>query len=270
MQDIMKKILIILIAISITFSSCENQLVEDVRTQITDNYLSTALGFQDGVKASYSFLRNFYGINENGASLTVFGTDTFTNGFDGGNKSLNLYNSQLNPRQGVIVNIWNDMYIAINTCNAVITRAPLVTGIDEGLKNIRLAEVRFLRAQYYFLLVQLYGPVHLTLTETQGVETTASRAPVKDVYEAIISDLDFAVQTLPVEASDYGRATKPAAEHLLSKVYLTKGGSEAKEADDFIIASELAQNVINNYNFELLDDFSQVFEQGAGEINSEA
>ena len=266
----MKKILLIkIITASIIFSSCENQILEDVRTQITDNYLNTALGFNDGVNASYSYLRNFYGIDETGSSLTVFGTDTFTNGFDGGNKSLNFYNAQLNPRQGLVVGIWNNMYIAINTCNAVITRADQVIDMDENLKNVRLAEVRFLRAKYYFLLVQLFGPVHLTLTETQGVETTASRVPVKDVYEAIINDLNMAVQALPIEATDYGRATKPAAEHLLAKVYLTRAGSEARQPDDYKNAAELAENVINNYNFKLLDDFEQVFEQGAGEKNSE-
>src|SRR5690554_4715062 len=266
----MKKLILInIMAACAIFSSCESQISEDVRTQITDNYLNTALGFNDGVNASYSFLRNFYGIDETGSSLTVFGTDTFTNGFDGGNKSLNFYNSQLNSRQSLVVNIWNNMYIAINTCNAVITRADQVTDMDEGLKNIRLAEVRFLRAKYYFLLVQLFGPVHLTLTETQGVETTASRAPVEEVYEAIVNDLNMAVQALPIEATDYGRATKPAAEHLLAKVYLTRAGSEARQSDDYKNAAELAQNVINSYNFKLLDDFEKVFEQGAGEKSSE-
>ena len=42
----------------------------------------------------------------------------------------------------MVTNTWNDMYIAINACNAVITRGPSVTGMDEKLKNVRIAEAR--------------------------------------------------------------------------------------------------------------------------------
>ena len=263
------RILFSILIVAVVVSSCKKLLEEDVRTQITDNYINTAPGFQDGVKASYSFLKTFYGGDEFGSAITVFGTDEYTNGSDGGNKSLNQYTSDLNPRQATFVNIWNNLYLAINACNAVITRAPEVTGVADDLKAVRVAEVKFLRAQYYFLLVQLYGPVHLSLTETQSVVTTATRTPVKDVYDAIVADLNAAVLALPVKATDYGRAIKPAAENLLAKVYLTRASSEAKQAGDYAKAAELAKNVINNYGLRLTDDFSKVFEQGAGEKNSE-
>jgi hypothetical protein len=45
-----------------------------------------------------------------------------------------------------------------------------------------VAEAKFLRAHYYFLLVQMFGPIHLTLTETKEVQTTANRTPVLEVY----------------------------------------------------------------------------------------
>ncbi len=249
--------------------ACSKMLEEDVRSQITDNHLSTTGGWQEGVNASYSFLRSFYGINENGATVTVFGTDEFSNGFDGGLKSFNFYDFGLNPRNGVVNSLWNSLYIAINTCNAVITRAPEVTGLAEDVKAVRLAEVHFLRAQYYFLLVQLFGPVHLTLEEVQGVQTSATRASVAEVYRAIIDDLNYALQQLPDVASDYGRATRPATEHLLAKVYLAKAGTDAKESDDYAKAAGYAQSVINNDSFDLLDDFISVFEQGEGEKNAE-
>lgn len=252
-----------------SFCSCNKLLDEDVRSQITDNHLSTVGGWLEGVNASYSFLRSFYGINENGATVTVFGTDEFTNGFDGGLKSFNFYDFNLNPRNGVINSLWNSLYIAINTCNAVITRAPDVMGLTDDVREVRLAEVRFLRAQYYFLLVQLFGPVHLTLEEVQGIQTSASRTPVKDIYAAIIEDLTYALGQLPNVASDYGRVTKPATEHLLAKVYLVKAGSSAAEADDYSKAANYAKSVIDNYNFVLLDDFIRVFEQGEGEKNAE-
>jgi len=264
----MKKILILSI-IYLSTISCNKLLEEDVRSQITDSYINTPTGLEDAVRASYSYLKNFYGGSENGASLSVFGTDTYTNGSDGGNKSINFYDSGFDARNGVVTNTWNDMYIAINACNSVITRAPSITGMDEKLKNVRVAEVRFLRANYYFLLVRMFGAIHLSTTETQGVVKEAKRSPVSDVYKLIIEDLDFAIANLPTVATNYGRATKPASEFLISKVYLTRASSAAKQPDDYSKAAVFAKNVINNYSFRLLDDFAKVFDQGTGEKNSE-
>ena len=267
-----KSLFICLLGICLFFTSCLSQLEEDVRSQVTESYLNTAAGFNEAVNASYSSLKNvFCGIEDNTIipNITTFGTDTYTNGFDGGAKMFNFYNSDLNPRNTFITGNWNNLYTAINTCNAVITRAPQISGLTEAVRNTRVAEVRFLRAEYYFILVQLWGPVHLTLTETTEVQTTATRAPVKDVYEAIIKDLEFAVQTLPITASNYGRVTKPAAENLLASVYLARATSEAKQTDDYTKAAELAKGVINKYTFKLVDDFGKVFEQGAAEKNSE-
>lgn len=253
-------------------TACNKMLDEDIRSQVTGGYLNTAQGWQDGVNGAYATLKNvFCAIEDNGIIpvLTVFGTDTYTNGFDGSYKMMNFYNSDLNPRTPVINSNWRNLYVSINACNTVIDRAPNITGIPDDLRNTRLAEVRFIRAGYYYLLVELWGAVPLSLKETTTIETNAVRAPVKDVFAAIIEDLNFAIQNLPPVAANYGRVTKPAAEMLLANVYLAKATSEAQEADDYTKAADLAKGVINNYSFKLLDDFGDNFVQGAGEKNSE-
>lgn len=259
----MKKIIsAIFLTLPLIISSCDDSfLTEDARSQITDSYLNTPAGFNDAVNGAYSYLR-VYTENENLPHLTTMGTDLWTNGFDGGHKHFNFYNANLNSRAGALNTVWNRLYTAINSTNAVISRAPLITTIDENVKNVRVAETKFLRAIYYHLLVQCWGPVHITLEETQGVVTEAHRSSVAEVYDVIISDLTDAINTLPVVASDYGRATKPAAEHFLANVYLTRAGTAAAQPGDYAKAAELAERVINNYNFKLLDDFSDVFAQG--------
>lgn len=265
----MKKILFYtLIGLSMFTSSCNSLLVEDVRSQITDNYLNTPEGFETAVNASYSHIRIFYGQEEGGA-LSVFGTDEFTNGYGGTFMNLNFYDSGLNPRASVLATLWDNMYIGINNCNAVIGRADQVPGLDEKVKTTRIAEVRFLRAYYYFLLVQTFGPVHISLKESEGVVVTATRSPIKDVYKVITDDLDFAIANLPATATIYGRIYKSAAEFLLSKVYLTRAGSEAAGADDHLKAADLAKKVIANTNLSLLSSYAKIFEQGAGEKSSE-
>ena len=124
--------------------------------------------------------------------------------------------------------------------------------------------MRFLRALYYFNLVRYYGDVHLSLEETEGVETEANRTSVQEVYgQAIIPDLEFAVSNLPATQSEYGRATKAAAEFLFAKVHLTAPQGSAAQA------ASLMTNVINNYGFSLLDDWSDLWDIN-NEENSEA
>ncbi|MDR6567530.1 RagB/SusD family nutrient uptake outer membrane protein [Chitinophaga ginsengisegetis] len=261
----MKPICFIIIIFACFTSSCYKQLNEDMRSGIPDNYLNTPEGFNAGVNSAYSYLRAWYG-NQMGAQLTVYGTDTYMCG--SGELALDAYNFNLTPGRGFISSPWNDLNLAVNACNAVITRAPLVP-IAEGTRNARVGEVRFLRAMYYFLLVQTWGPVNLSLTETTEVTTVAHRTPIDSVYKAIIADLQFAIANLGATTTEYGRATKPAAENLLAKVYLTRAGTTARQPGDYQQAATLAKNVISNYKYQLLNNFSDVFAQGSGEKNPE-
>ena len=97
-----------------------------------------------------------------------------------------------------------------------------------------------------------------------------TRASVASIYAAIIQDLEEAIPNLEAKAksSDFGRATRPAAEHLLGRVYLTKATSEAKESSDYAKAELLLQSVITNYGLVLLPDFADVHAFG-NEINDE-
>lgn len=267
----MKKLLIYILPFFI-LSSCTKKLDEDYKSQATFDYLNTPAGFEDATKAAYSSLRNFYA-TERGMSLTVFGTDTYTNGSDGAFKYVNQYTPQLDARVDIIREIWNEFYIAINTCNTVVDMAPQIqgAGVTDASKAKRVAEARFLRAHYFFVLAQMFGPIPLPLNANRVVITESTREPLDKVYAAIIADLDFAVQNLPVVilANYDGRATKGAAEHLLAKVYLTKATSTAKAADDYSKALMYAKNVIANYDYRLLTDFAKIFEQGSGEQNNE-
>ena len=256
----MKKIILIMCCLALVSQSCEKVLEEKVISNITPEYYKSAAGFEDAVKASYEPLRSFYG-SQRGFTLTVFGTDTYTKGADGGYKSINDYTPDFNSQIDYIRDLWNDFYRAINTTNTVIDRAP-GANVAVALKAQRVAEARFLRAHYYFILVQTFGPIHLSLKETLDIQTTATRAPVKDVYDAIVSDLEFAITTLPVRQNDYGRATKAAAEHMLSKVLLTRASiPSAAKPDDYQRAAVLAKSVIANYGLRLLPVFADVFDQ---------
>src|SRR5205807_2576534 len=243
-------------------------LNEDLISGLANQPYPTSDVFQALVNATYEPLRSFYA-QERGFTLTEFGTDIYTEGADGSYKYVNEYTTQLNPDVDFIRDTWADFYRAINTANTAIAQAPTVQ-MDSSLKAQRVAEARFLRALYYFDLVQMYGPVTLKLEPTTTPSTQFTRAPVDSVYAAIIDDLKYAEATLPYVAKDYGRATKGAAQHLLAKVYLTwqrdadsaADETAKKQAGDFANAADYAQRVIKSGQYSLLPRFSDVFAFG--------
>jgi len=243
-------------------SSCQDQLQEDVVSQIGSDYINTPQGINDGISAAYTSMRAWYG-TERGHNLTEFGTDVYTNGADGSWKFMNTYTNQFDSQNGHLTELWDEFYRGINTCNAVIDRAPDVSGLTDAVKKQRIAEAKFIRAHHYFIMVQLFGSVDLQLSENIVPNKKVSRAPVSEIYSAIIADLEAAIPDLEAAkvSTQYGRATRAAAQHLLGKVYLTKGTSEAKAADDFAKAETLFKSVIG-YGFTLMSQYSQIYQLG--------
>jgi hypothetical protein len=149
--------------------------------------------------------------------------------------------------------ILNALYRGINQCNTVVSKVGLVQNISEQRRGEIEAEARFLRALYYFHVVQQWGGVHFSLEETIGVETEANRTPEETFYnQGIIPDLEFAVENLPVNAAAYGRTFKGAAEALLARVQLTVG--------NWAEAERLAAKVINEYSFELVKPYIDLWD----------
>lgn len=195
--------------------------------------------------------------------MTEFGTDIYTNGADGSWKFMNTYTNQFDFQNGHVRELWDEFYRGINTCNAIIDRAPNVTGMTESVKKQRIAEAKFVRAHNYFIMVQLFGPIDLQLNENIVPNKKVSRATVPAIYSAIIADLESAIPDLEAGkvSAQYGRATRAAAQNLLGKVYLTKATSEAKQADDYAKAEALFKNVLA-YGFTLMPQYSQVHQFG--------
>lgn len=242
--------------------SCSGLLDEElISDRTTDNYYVDEQGFEDLIKSAYAPLRDIHKQRD----LVLLGTDIFTQVGDpilGGLNGFNEYSVQaINPQTESVGTYWNMLYAAISRTNTVVDRAEGAS-MDEGVKAIRVAEAKFLRALYYFYLVQQFGDIPLTIHEITDVVTTAERETEASVYGQIIGDLEEAVSVLPLLQDDYGRITKGAAQHLLAKVYLTRGYRDFAASDDFEKAAANATSVINSGQYQLLDSFGEVFEQG--------
>jgi hypothetical protein len=262
-----KSIFILIALIALSTQSCKDYLKENLISGVSaGSYYTTQAGLEDAVDAAYSFLREIHS-DERAYMLSIFGTDAHTNGADGGWKSFNFYDNGLNSAAGILQQQWEFCYKGINQANAILNRSEGIE-MDATLKTTRQAEARFLRAYYYFYLVQTWGDVHFTLDETVGAEVTANKTDQLTIYQdGMIPDLEFAIANLPNSQSNYGRATKPAAQFLLGKVYLTRAWLTGTQAD-FTKAEQYFTNVIADYNFAMVASHNALWDQD-NQLNSE-
>jgi len=230
--------------------SCKKSLEENNPSGITaESVFTTPEGFETLVNAAYSYQRWWYG-KEEGMSISEMGTDLWMSGAGDATTDLTQY-LNLQGTNSALTTEWQQLYAAINQCNAGINRIG-EAGLSTTVRPVREAELRFLRAFYYWHIVETWGGVHFSLTETQGVITTANKTPVETFNNQIIEDLLFAVERLPVTTSDYGRVTKPAAQAFLARMYLSQ--------KKYLQARDMAAAVINGgYGFVLLPNYADLW-----------
>ena len=249
MKQYIFKGLLLLSVLTFT-ASCQKSLKEYNPSGMTaESVFTTPEGFETLVNAAYSYQRWWYG-KEEGFGLSEMGTDLWMSGAGDVATDLTQY-INLQGTNGAITTEWQQLYAAVNLCNTGINRIS-GAGLSATARPVREAELRFLRAFYYWHIVETWGGVHFSLAETQGVITTANKTPVETFNKQIIEDLLFAIERLPVTTTDYGRVTKPAAQAFLARMYLTQ--------KKYTEARAMALAVINGgYGFTLLPNYADLW-----------
>jgi hypothetical protein len=257
MKRNIKTTLLILLTILFTLANCTKILDEQPRASVTPDYFSTPLGVLGGITGVYSDMRNLWG-TEGFLNMVVGGTDEVLKGGSGNPNffEYGIVNSD-------IAGLWNIAYQDINTLNGVLQYGATIN-LPDATRKQYLAQAKFLRAFYYFYLVQTYGDVSLHLAFVTTASTADSRTPIADVYTQIIQDLTEAADELPAIPTDpfLGKAaTSATAKYLLAKAYLTRGWSTAAVSGDFQTAYTICSDLIANkatYGLDLWQDFASV------------
>lgn len=226
-NKLLSGIIIFLIAVVITSCSDSFLNVKPKGQSLESNYYSTPGEAYAGLVAAYSALNteaaNTY-CNPLGP-LNSASDDCYAGG--GGPSDMNQWQamndmSQLTPAT-VPVDMWNVNFVGVKQSNLLLSKIDGVPGLSSSDKARYTAEAKFLRAHYYFYLVNWFGNVPLfTTPQTTDEAYAAKQASPADVYAQIEKDLTEAIPDLPVTvpSSENGRVTQGAAEALLGKVYL--------------------------------------------------
>jgi hypothetical protein len=227
-----------------------------------DNFPSTPAELNAVIGSAYAGLRGYNGdvfnmqeVSSDELVVPTRGPDWFD---DGAWQNLARHSwTPLNP--GAINGSWNFCYSGIANVNLNLTNLENVT--TPG-KETTIAELRTIRAFYYYLLMDLFGSVPLITEDSPAGSPDQSTR--QQIFTFVESELKAAIPSLTnaVSGATYGRFTQGAANALLAKVYLNAGvytgtprWADALTATDAVINSGLYSLLPNFFdNFAVRND----------------
>lgn len=207
--------LILLFSVSCVTWSCTDLLEESPKSIVVENFYKTEQEIESAVNSIYSPWRS------NSFPDYIAVLDAHADwGYGRGSRAQYNEFSGLNAtninRAG---GYWRFLYLSIRNANLVIQNTIIAEEVSDDSKNKFIAEARFLRAMAYFHLVRNWGGVPIR-DENNITVSDVARNTEQEVYNFIVSDLEFSESILPESQSDIGRPTKWAAKTMLADVFL--------------------------------------------------
>ena len=233
-----KLVLLSYILCGFTFLSCSKFLEENPRDQISEEeaydnatsvYLNTVAtlynyvgGYSDsqGLQGTYRGVYDLNTFTTDEAILPTRGGDWYDGGFWQG-----LYLHDWGVNNDAIQATWEYLYKVVVLSNKSLERIDLYaeTHTDKELAAYR-AEVRALRALYYYHLIDLFGNVPLVLSSSTSMKEVTQKSR-REVYDFVVQELQESAPELSTAHSNlpgtyYGRITRPVVYFLLAKLAL--------------------------------------------------
>ena len=242
---------------SLMIWSCGDDFVDVAsEDENSEDFFNSENDYQLALVAAYDYLQTtskFYQYAEIASDNTLCGGESATDSpyiqqID------DMIHSPVGQSNGGLRTMWQWMYEAVNRCNYIME---FQDKTDFPNKTSVIAQTRFLRAYYNFILVKWWGDVPMLVDKRIqfGDQFTIDRTPKAEVYALIEDDLIFAAANLPYIQSETGRVTKGAAQGLLGRVYLYQ--------DKFDEAANVLEDLINNGPHRLLTsaEYPNMFER---------
>lgn len=175
---------------------------------------SSLRGFGDPISNSYPTCEYVFFLNEvssDEATIPTRGTDWY----DGGQYQ-DAQTHNLNADNRMVLSAWRYCYTGIAKINSIIYQIDK-SGLTEADKAPIYAELKGLRAYYYYLLLDMFGNVPIvTNFEDQGLPSNSTR---QEVYNFVENELKDALPHLSANVT-YSKLTKNVAYSLLARLYL--------------------------------------------------
>ena len=261
--------ILLIIAFAIFYSCSDDQLdIENPNNLSADSFWSSESDLQQGLIATYATLQldGLFG----GSAATQHPVRSDTGRPNNWNaNAIGLNKLAFNENSDIVKKRWRDCYIGIYRANQVLVNLDKID-LSVSTKNQIEAEARFLRGFFYYSLYRGYNDgsviIHTTVPESSE-DFYKSPSPVEDVYNLILSDLEFAYNNLPEQYEnnqDLGRATWGAATAMLGKLQVNEHAyGAAKDKFKEILDSNLyslTPNIGDNFDEDHEMNNESIFE----------
>lgn len=262
-------------------TSCKKDFLEtNPKGKLSDELLNTPDGIEALCISSYAALAGPEGSDGTFLSPTtnwVYGDVRAETAYKGGGGigDIGEFNqfetfTAVYPSNGLLDRKWFSLYRSVQRANSAIRRLNAVTEAEVPLKNIRLGEMRFLRAHFFFELSRLFNrvPYFDENVETADYIKVSNVEFTRDqILEKIAKEFGDAAALLPAKQPQAGRASKYAAIAYQAKVTLYRAYKQNADNTLASIDKNLLNDVvnecdlvINNGGYDLLPDFQQLAE----------
>ena len=224
-----------------------------------DNFWKTELDIQSGIAGVYTKLKG------GSMSWSRYGLDNITDNSYSWTTWSGIASIQSGSIEATTGGIISDNYKAgyegVAACNNFMKNFPIAkenAKLSEEKANAYEAEVRFLRAFFYFELVRFYGDVPLYKEAIASVEASkVKQSPASEVYDFIYQDINFAVENLPDIAYGSGHAVKGSAQALKARIALFQG--------DWKTVENITRELIQSGQYRLADTYQSIFIKREGQ-----
>jgi hypothetical protein len=231
MKNIKKKILfpVYILAALILAGSCTELEDDSYTTIIADKLNPTQEDIAAITSTAYnnwrSLLLEWNGVwrsQEVGADEIVI--PARPNGWVDGGIYRRIHEHKWTADEDNVLQGWNRTYGGIANCNRIIyqVESGFLPIKEEEAKNQLIAELKVLRASYYYVLCDLYGNVPIVTKYDVEKGYLPTQSTRKEVYDFIISEITENLPSLSRVKGGllYGRFNVWAARTLLAKMYL--------------------------------------------------
>jgi len=255
--------IIYLVTGMVIMSGCSDFLNESDPSNFTvENYFTKPEHATSSVNAIYASMRDPMGSGFGGGTwmMTEFATGLAATDLGQAVNSYFVKDLRNTSDNGYGQSYWTAYYRGIANANLSIAKIPEIS-MDATEAQKLLAEAHFLRAWYYFQLVQMFGNIPL-ITEPvtlQSEQLFPDPATPEAVYSLIVSDLKTAEAANLNWLVSSGRVSQGAIKALLAKVYLTMAGYPLqKGAEYYKLAAEKSEEVIKSNQFRLFSSYDDL------------
>lgn len=174
---------------------------------------------------------------------------------------------------GHLDELWYHLYISVSRCNRALVSLEQYGESKLGKEETqqRMAEVKFLRAHFYYKLATVFRKVPWIDEEVfknNAQEKVKNDAlTYEQLFAKIIADFQTAYDVLPAAPKDKGRVNKIAAASYLAKCYLALAWGDGYEKNTGVghIKSDYMQKVVDytdvvaTSGYSYLEDFGDLF-----------